>query len=154
MAVRAEMPGSNVQNKKKVIKPGTQPDGGTLNWSIERRSLPGHPKCDTIQIIFHFEDGIQSEMHPHPGHRFRGSDTVAFLPQSTTGTRVLRLLDQAFQHRLLFTVVADGNSGEYCVRPADIPLKTRDTAGLDGLGYPDPSYMKTVKKCLAMKGIK
>ncbi|XP_016327421.1 E3 ubiquitin-protein ligase DTX3L-like [Sinocyclocheilus anshuiensis] len=139
--------------KNTLIKQGNQPDGGQMNWNIERRSLPGHSDCDTIQIVFHFDDGIQSDKHPHPGHSYKGTEFVAYLPQNTTGTKILRLLEQAFEHKLLFTVAAN-SSGEYCVMPADIPLKTLDSGGPGSLGYPDPTYLKSVRKSLKVKGIK
>ncbi|XP_056306601.1 E3 ubiquitin-protein ligase DTX3L1 isoform X1 [Danio aesculapii] len=151
--VAADIQGPNNHTKKSLIKQGSQPDGGKLEWGIERRSLPGYPDDDTLKIIFHFEDGIQSDRHPHPGHSFRGSDTVVYLPQNSSGTKTLRLLEKAFQHKLLFTVAADGN-GEYIVTSADIPLKTCDSGGPASLGYPDPNYLKTVRKSLAVKGIK
>ncbi|XP_039540547.1 E3 ubiquitin-protein ligase DTX3L1 isoform X2 [Pimephales promelas] len=141
---------SSNRKKNNLIKQGSQPDGGQMNCNIERRSLPGHPDCDTIQITFHFDDGIQSDKHPHPGHGYKGSECVAYLPQNTTGTKIVRLLEQAFQHKLLFTVAAD-LSGEYRVTPADIPLKTRDSGSS---GYPDPNYLKSVRKSLKVKGIK
>ncbi|XP_056104779.1 E3 ubiquitin-protein ligase DTX3L1 isoform X2 [Rhinichthys klamathensis goyatoka] len=144
---------SKNHKKNNLIKEGSQPDGGEMNCNIERRSLPGHPDCDTIKITFHFYEGIQSDKHPHPGHSYRGSESVAYLPKNTTGTKILRLLEQAFQHKLLFTVAAD-LSGEYCVTPADIPLKTRDSEGSGSLGYPDPNYLKSVRKSLKVKGIK
>lgn len=149
----AKTQGSNNHKNNNLIKQGNQPDGGQMNFNIERRSLPGYPDYDTIQITFHFDDGIQSDKHPHPGHRYRGNESVAYLPQNSTGTKILRLLEQAFEHKLLFTVAAN-LSGEYCVTPADIPLKTRDSGGPGSLGYPDPNYLKSVRKSLKLKGIK
>ncbi|XP_077101247.1 E3 ubiquitin-protein ligase DTX3L1 [Siphateles boraxobius] len=145
--------GSNNQKKNNLIKQGNQPDGGKMNCNIKRRSLPGHPDCDTIQITFSFDDGIQLDTHPDPGQKYRGNVTVAYLPQNTTGTKILSLLMQAFEHQLLFTVAANP-SGEYCVTPADIPLKTLDSGGPGSLGYPDPNYLKSVRKSLKVKGIK
>ncbi|KAK7123505.1 hypothetical protein R3I93_021816 [Phoxinus phoxinus] len=145
--------GSNNHKKNNLIKQGNQPDGGQMNCNIERRSLPGYPNDDTLQITFHFEDGIQSNNHPHPGHGYRGIEFVAYLPENSTGTKIVRLLEQAFQHKLLFTVAAN-LSGEYCVTPADIPLKTRESGGPGSLGYPDPNYLKSVRKTLKLKGIK
>ncbi|XP_048031105.1 E3 ubiquitin-protein ligase DTX3L1 [Megalobrama amblycephala] len=150
--VQAEVQGSNNHKKNTLIKQGNQPDGGKMNWNIERRSLSGHSECDTIQITFHFDDGIQSDMHPHPGHSYKGTEFVAYLPQNTTGTRILRLLEQAFENKLLFTVAAN-ISGEYCVTPADIPFKTQDSGGPGSFGYPDPNYLKSVRKSLKVKGI-
>ncbi|CAM4723488.1 unnamed protein product [Leuciscus chuanchicus] len=144
----AETQGTKKHKKTDLIKQGNQPDGGQMNYTIERRSLPGYPGCDTIQITFHFDDGIQSDMHPHPGHSYRGNECVAYLPQNTTGTKIFRLLEQAFKHKLLFTVAAN-ISGEYCVTPADIPLKTQNNGGPGSFGYPDPDYLKSVRKtCL------
>lgn len=143
--------GTNNNKKGSQIKQGNQPEG-QMTWAIERRSLPGHSDCDTIQTTFHFEDGIQSERHPYPGHRYKGLDSVAYLPNNNTGVKLLRLLEVAFQHKLLFTVVAN-SSGEYCVTAADIPLKPLDS-GPVSLGYPDPNYLKTVTKVLKQKGIK
>ncbi|KAI7792697.1 E3 ubiquitin-protein ligase DTX3L1 [Triplophysa rosa] len=143
--------GTNNNKKGTLIMQGNQPEG-QMTWTLERRSLPGHSDCDTIQIAFHFEAGIQSDRHPHPGHRYKGLDSVAYLPNNNTGVKILRLLEVAFQHKMMFAVVADGR-GEYCVTPADIPLKPMDR-GPESLGYPDPNYLKTVTKVLKQKGIK
>ncbi|XP_050954529.1 E3 ubiquitin-protein ligase DTX3L1 [Labeo rohita] len=144
---------SNNHKKNGLIKQGNQPDGGQMTWDIERRSLPGYADCDTIKITYHFDDGIQSDKHPHPGHSYKGTNFVAFLPQNTTGTKILRKLECAFEHKLLFTVAASNNS-EYCVMSADIPFKTVKSGGPESLGYPDPAYLKSVMKSLKEKGIK
>jgi len=60
VTIQAETQRSSNRKKNNLIKQGSQPDGGQMNCNIERRSLPGHPDCDTIQITFHFDDGIQS----------------------------------------------------------------------------------------------
>lgn len=46
--------------RRGTIVEGNQPDGGQITISVLRRSLAGYPKCDTIQITFVFEDGIQT----------------------------------------------------------------------------------------------
>ncbi|XP_055039097.2 E3 ubiquitin-protein ligase DTX3L1 isoform X1 [Misgurnus anguillicaudatus] len=145
--------GPNNHKKFNLIREGSQPNGGEMTFNIERKSLPGYPDCDTIQIIFHFEDGIQTDRHPHPGHGYKGLDSVAYLPNNNTGIKIYRLLEAAFDQKLMFTVAADSN-GEYCVTPADIPLKTLDSGGPGSLGYPDSTYLKTVMKILRIKGIK
>ncbi|XP_051538376.1 E3 ubiquitin-protein ligase DTX3L1 [Myxocyprinus asiaticus] len=150
--LEAEANGSNNHKKDALIKQGNQPEGGQMIWNIERRSLKGYPDCDTIQIIFQFDDGIQSDRHPHPGHSYNGMQTTAYLPQNSTGTKILRQLELAFQHKLLFTVAAN-SSGEYCVTPTDIPLKL-DGGGSGSLDFPDPNYLKIVRKSLKVKGIK
>ncbi len=60
IVVQTEGQKSNNHKKNSVIKQGNQPDGGQIIWRLERRSLPGHSDCDTIQMKFHFDDGIQS----------------------------------------------------------------------------------------------
>ncbi|XP_051970212.1 E3 ubiquitin-protein ligase DTX3L1 [Xyrauchen texanus] len=150
--VEAETKGPN-HKKDALIKQGTQPEGGQMIWNIERRSLPGFPDYDSFQIIFHFDDGIQSDRHPHPGHRYNGMETMTFLPQNSMGTKILRQLEVAFQQKLLFTVAAD-SSGEYCVTLADIPLKPLDGGVSGRLGSPDPNYLKILSKSLKVKGIK
>ncbi|KAL2085666.1 hypothetical protein ACEWY4_018986 [Coilia grayii] len=132
---------------------GNQPEG-QMTLQHERRSLPSFPKHDTIKINFTFVDGIQTERHPRPGERFHGLKTVAYLPQNTKGTAVVRLLERAFQQKLLFTV-ATNSTGEEAVVPADVPLKTcGDVSGPESLRYPDPDYLNNVVKVLKSKGIK
>ncbi|XP_028825902.1 E3 ubiquitin-protein ligase DTX3L1 [Denticeps clupeoides] len=131
---------------------GNQPEG-EMNWTLQRRSLPGNLKYDIIKISFVFPDGIQTDGHPAPGERFSGLTADAFLPQSAEGARVLPLLERAFQQKLLFTVGSSPLGGG-AVRHTDIPLKTRDdTAGPRSVCYPDPNYLKKVRKVLKSKGI-
>ncbi|TSK34881.1 E3 ubiquitin-protein ligase DTX3L [Bagarius yarrelli] len=118
-----------------------------------RRNVEGYPDCDTIQITFEFEDGIQTEQHPNPGQQYYGLKTAAFVPQNHEGRKVYRLLEVAFQHKLLFTV-ATTSTGEERVTFSDIPLKTEESGGYDSFSYPDPKYLKTVTKLLKAKGIK
>ncbi len=60
MVVQTEGQRSNNHKKNSVIKEGNQPEGGQINWKIRRQSLPGYSGCDTIEVIIHFDDGIQS----------------------------------------------------------------------------------------------
>jgi len=132
---------------------GHQPEG-TMALQHERRSLPGFPKDDTIKINFIFVDGIQTEAHPRPGEKFRGLQTSAYLPQNIKGTAVVKLLERAFQQKMLFTV-ATNSDGEEAVVPTDVPLKTiGDESGPESLRYPDSSYLNNVVKVLKAKGIK
>uniref|UniRef100_A0A3B4VEF0 E3 ubiquitin-protein ligase n=2 Tax=Seriola TaxID=8160 RepID=A0A3B4VEF0_SERDU len=81
------------------------------------------------------------EKHPHPGQPYSGLRLCAYLPDSREGRRVLKLLDKAFNHQLLFTVSTNNDGGD--VITASIPLD----------GYPDSDYLKTVRKLLKDKGI-
>uniref|UniRef100_A0A3B5BGF1 E3 ubiquitin-protein ligase n=1 Tax=Stegastes partitus TaxID=144197 RepID=A0A3B5BGF1_9TELE len=87
--------------------------------------------------------GPPSEKHPHPGQPHAGLRLCAYLPDNREGRRVLKLMDKAFNQKLLFTV-ATNEDGEDVVATASIPLKG---------GYPDSEYLKTVRKLLKDKGI-
>ncbi|XP_053490418.1 E3 ubiquitin-protein ligase DTX3L1 [Ictalurus furcatus] len=132
---------------------GNQPDDGQMSITHLRRNVEGYPDCDTIQINFEFDDGIQTDKHPNPGQKYYGLKTVAFVPLNHEGTKVYHLLEIAFKHKLLFTV-ATTSTGEERITFADIPLKTKESGGHDSFSYPDPNYLKTVKKILKSKGIK
>ncbi|XP_060776596.1 E3 ubiquitin-protein ligase DTX3L1 [Neoarius graeffei] len=132
---------------------GNQPDNGRMTITHLRRNVEGYPDCDTIQMNFEFDNGIQTEKHPNPGQKYHGLKTVAFVPQNHEGRKVYWLLEAAFKHKLLFTV-ATTSTGEEQVTFADIPLKTKASGGHDSFSYPDPKYLKTVKNILNSKGIK
>ncbi|KAI5608759.1 E3 ubiquitin-protein ligase DTX3L isoform X1 [Silurus asotus] len=134
------------------IVTGNQPDDGKMSIMHMRRNVEGYPDCDTIQMNFEFDDGIQTEMHPNPGQKYYGLKTVAFVPQNHEGRKVYRMLEAAFNHKLLFTV-ATTSTGEERVKYSDIPLKTKESGGHDSFSYPDPKYLKTVTKILKSKGI-
>ncbi|KAM3592886.1 uncharacterized protein V6R79_000945 [Siganus canaliculatus] len=127
---------------------GCQPEG-KMTWVILHKDLPGFPDDNTLQLNYTFPDGIQTEKHPHPGQPYAGLQLCAFLPDNREGRKVLRQLDKAFNHKLLFTV-ASNKDGKDTVTTALVPLKTQPD-GVDG--YPDLDYLKTVKKLLKDKGI-
>ncbi|MCI4374404.1 hypothetical protein PGIGA_G00005840 [Pangasianodon gigas] len=145
--------GTSGHKRNSKIVNGNQPDDGRMSITHLRRNVEGYPDCDTIQINFEFEDGIQTEKHPNPGQKYHGLKTVAFVPQNHEGRKVYRLLEMAFKYKLLFTV-ATTSTGEERVTYADIPLKTKESGGHDSFSYPDPKYLKTVTKILKSKGIK
>ncbi|XP_023281862.1 E3 ubiquitin-protein ligase DTX3L-like isoform X1 [Seriola lalandi dorsalis] len=124
---------------------------GQMTWVILHRDLPGFPHDNTLQINYIFPDGIQTEKHPHPGQPYSGLRLCAYLPDSREGRRVLKLLDKAFNHQLLFTVSTNNDGGD--VITASIPLKIQPDGGSRVDGYPDSDYLKTVRKLLKDKGI-
>ncbi|XP_058228777.1 E3 ubiquitin-protein ligase DTX3L1 isoform X2 [Hemibagrus wyckioides] len=140
-----------IKINSKIVS-GNQPDGRMSIMHL-RRNVEGYPNYDTIQMNFEFEDGIQTEEHPNPGQKYYGLKTVAFVPYNHEGIKVYRLLEEAFQYKLLFTVVTT-STGEERVTFSDIPLKTKESGGHDSFSYPDPKYLKTVTKILNLKGIK
>lgn len=131
---------------------GNQPDG-EMNLKVLKRGLEGYQDSDTIQLDFVFQDGVQTEKHPRPGQNYQGLSTVAYLPQNSMGRKVYKLLEVAFQHKLLFSLETNIN-GEQFVTFSDIPLKTSEKGGPESDGYPDPEYLKTVLRVLKSHGIK
>ncbi|XP_076827998.1 E3 ubiquitin-protein ligase DTX3L1 [Brachyhypopomus gauderio] len=150
--VQSSINGPRNSKKRSKIVDGNQPSDGQMTMTVHRRSVPGYPKSDTIQIDFVFEDGTQTEKHPNPGQMYCGLHTQAYLPQNSEGRKVYELLKVAFDHKLLFTVTTT-NTGEEGVTFSDIPLKTMESGGAKSDCYPDPNYLKTVKKILKSKGI-
>ncbi|CAL8321235.1 unnamed protein product [Boreogadus saida] len=128
-----------------------QPDG-QMTWVILHRDLPGYHSDNTLQISFIFPDGVQTESHPNPGKPFAGLRQWAYLPDNREGRKVLQLLDKGFSRGLIFTV-ATNEEGVDIVSPADVPLKTQPDGGTSKTSYPDPDYLKIVRKILKDKDI-
>ncbi|XP_013409531.1 uncharacterized protein LOC106173088 [Lingula anatina] len=134
---------------------GDQPDDGTMTVSYWHRPLEGYEGVGTIVIDYYFPSGVQKSEHPDPGSRYKGTSRTAYLPDSKEGREVLKLLQRAFEARLLFTVGRSVTTGrEGVVVWNDIHQKTSPTGGPQRYGYPDPTYLSRVKEELAAKGIK
>ncbi|XP_041839294.1 E3 ubiquitin-protein ligase DTX4-like [Melanotaenia boesemani] len=71
------------------VKTGNQP-AGKMEYHIIPHSLPGHPDCKTIRIIYNIPPGIQGPEHPNPGKPFtaRGFPRHCYLPDSEKGRKV------------------------------------------------------------------
>ncbi|KAG7481362.1 hypothetical protein MATL_G00066050 [Megalops atlanticus] len=133
---------------------GTQPHKGTMEVSTNASSLPGNISYGTIVIRYHIPSGIQGEEHPNPGHRYEGAVRTAFLPDSPEGRRVLKLLQRAFEQKLIFTIGQSSTSGRTnVVTWNDIHHKTNREGGPTNYGYPDPDYLARVQEELKAKGI-
>ncbi|XP_035681635.1 probable E3 ubiquitin-protein ligase DTX3 [Branchiostoma floridae] len=123
-------------------------------------SLPGYEYMNcrsiaTIEIHYYFPDGTQGPEHPNPGKPYTGTSRTAYLPDNAEGREVLRLLKQAFDSRLVFTIGTSATTGlTDTVVWNGIPHKTSKYGGPNSYGYPDPQYLATVKEQLAAKGIK
>ncbi|XP_072230760.1 probable E3 ubiquitin-protein ligase DTX2 isoform X2 [Leuresthes tenuis] len=136
-------------------KTGTQPKGKMEIYSIAQ-SLPGHPDCGTIQIIYSIPPGIQGPEHPNPGQPYtcRGFPRFCFLPDNDKGRKVLELLKVAWMRRLIFTVGTSSTTGEPdTVVWNGIHHKTEMLSNLSGHGYPDPNYLDNVLSELASQGV-
>ncbi|XP_076461066.1 uncharacterized protein LOC143293742 isoform X2 [Babylonia areolata] len=134
---------------------GTQPSNGTMFHSVDyRTNLSGYPGCGTITITYDFPPGRQEACHPNPGRYYDGTHRVAYLPGNQEGREVLKMLQRAFHHRLVFTIgdsVTTGAKG--VITWNDIHHKTSTYGGPSQFGYPDPDYLYRVKEELASKGI-
>ncbi|XP_041096813.1 probable E3 ubiquitin-protein ligase DTX2 isoform X2 [Polyodon spathula] len=136
-------------------KTGTQPKGKMDIYSIPQ-SLPGHPDCGTIQIIYSIPPGVQGPEHPNPGQPFssRGFPRHCYLPDSDQGRKVLKLLKLAWNRRLIFTVGTSSTTGEPdTVVWNEIHHKTEMLSNVSGHGYPDPNYLDNVLAELASQGV-
>ncbi|XP_032389772.1 putative E3 ubiquitin-protein ligase DTX2 isoform X2 [Etheostoma spectabile] len=136
-------------------KTGTQPKGKMEIYSIAQ-SLPGHPDCGTIQIIYSIPPGLQGPEHPNPGQPYtcRGFPRFCFLPDNDKGRKVLELLKVAWMRRLIFTVGTSSTTGEPdTVVWNGIHHKTEMMSNLSGHGYPDPNYLDNVLSELASQGV-
>ncbi|KAF7206717.1 probable E3 ubiquitin-protein ligase DTX2 isoform X3 [Nothobranchius furzeri] len=136
-------------------KTGTQPKGKMEIYSIAQ-SLPGHPDCGTIQIIYSVPPGVQGPEHPNPGQLYtcRGFPRFCFLPDNDKGRKVLELLKVAWMRRLIFTVGTSSTTGEPdTVVWNGIHHKTEMMSNLSGHGYPDPNYLDNVLSELASQGV-
>ena len=62
--------------------------------------------------------------HPNPGMPFKGTQCIAYLPETSEGKEVLKLLSKAFAASLLFTISCSSPEGIGNVSVNDIELKT------------------------------
>ncbi|XP_030230240.1 uncharacterized protein dtx3lb.2 isoform X3 [Gadus morhua] len=132
---------------------GDQPDG-RMTYETQRYSLPGFQGHGNIVIKYEMYPGKQTARHPNPGKTHYGTQRSAYLPDNREGREVLRLLQRAFDKRLIFTVGTSRTSGsEDQVTWNDIHHKTSISGGPSSFGYPDPDYLRRVKEELKAKGI-
>ncbi|KAK3610488.1 hypothetical protein CHS0354_016677 [Potamilus streckersoni] len=132
---------------------GSQPTG-TMEVRTIANSLPGFRSCGTIDILYRFPNGIQTEGHSNPGKPYHGTSKRAFLPDNAEGRKVMSLLKKAFERRLVFTIGRSVTTGaENTVTWNDIHHKTNRDGGPQNYGYPDADYFRRVKEELAAKGV-
>uniref|UniRef100_A0A1A8SA96 RING-type E3 ubiquitin transferase n=1 Tax=Nothobranchius rachovii TaxID=451742 RepID=A0A1A8SA96_9TELE len=137
------------------VKTGNQPPG-KMEYHVIPHSLPGHPDCKTIRIIYNIPPGIQGPEHPNPGKPFtaRGFPRHCYLPDSEKGRKVLRLLLVAWDRRLIFSVGTSSTTGESdTVIWNEVHHKTEFGSNLTGHGFPDPGHLDNVLEELRSQGI-
>ncbi|KAL3865260.1 hypothetical protein ACJMK2_006874 [Sinanodonta woodiana] len=128
---------------------GDQPEGGKMNIFLQKQSLAGFDKTDTLIIEYQIPAGTQGPNHPKPGKRHSGIFRTAYLPDTREGRKVCDLLRVAFDRRLIFKF-GRSSWGEDSLVWNDIFHKTEP---FGKYGYPDPGYLKRVQEQLAAKGV-
>uniref|UniRef100_A0A023GAI3 E3 ubiquitin-protein ligase n=1 Tax=Amblyomma triste TaxID=251400 RepID=A0A023GAI3_AMBTT len=137
------------------VKHGNQPPG-IMSFQALPFSLAGHEGSGTIQITYHIPAGIQGPGHPHPGMPYtaRGFPRHGYLPNTEQGRRALKLLVEAWNRRLIFTIGQSTTTGEQdTVTWNEIHHKTEFGANRTGHGYPDPSYLDNLFAELHAQGV-
>ena len=82
------------------------------------------PTKQTLIISFiWFQTG-----HPNPGHLYKGNEFTAYLPNNLEGQKVLKLLKQAFDQRLIF-IIRQSTTGLDTIAWNDIHHKTNKSGG-------------------------
>ncbi|CAD5110741.1 DgyrCDS111 [Dimorphilus gyrociliatus] len=132
---------------------GNQPPGKMFH-KILKTSLSGYESYDTICIVYEFESGTQTDEHPNPKHPYKGTIRYAYLPNSPEGQKLYKLLEQAFQQKLIFTIGNSSTTGKSnTITWNDIPHKTSMRGGPENYGYPDKGYLAKLLQELKLKGI-
>ena len=108
---------------------GDQPDG-TMNVQFSHKCVPGYEGYGCYVITYVIPNGRQGSRHPKPGHKYVGTKRQAFLPATEEGEVVLKMLQKAFDMKLIFTVGKSNTTGqEDCVTWNDIHHKTSLSGG-------------------------
>lgn len=137
------------------VKRGNQPPG-SMSYQVVPFALAGYEDCGTIQITYHIFSGIQGPEHPCPGRPYtaRGFPRRGYLPNNEQGRRALKLLVDAWDRRLIFTIGQSTTTGEQdTVTWNEIHHKTEFGSNLTGHGYPDPLYLDNLLAELRAQGV-
>ncbi|XP_075540571.1 E3 ubiquitin-protein ligase DTX4-like [Dermacentor variabilis] len=137
------------------VKQGNQPPG-IMNFQVLPFTLPGYEGCGTIQITYHIPSGVQGPEHPRPGMPYtaRGFPRHGYLPNNDQGRKALKLLVDAWDRRLIFTIGQSTTTGEQdTVTWNEIHHKTECGSNHTGHGFPDPSYLDNLFAELRVHGV-
>ncbi|RNA38153.1 putative E3 ubiquitin- ligase DTX3 [Brachionus plicatilis] len=132
------------------IPTGDQPSNGKMYYSVQKQSLSGYEKYDTIQINYSFPSGCQGKNHPNPGKKYFSTNRTAYLPATEEGFKALNLLKKAFDNNLTFTIGVSVTTGTEGITWNDIHHKTQISGPY---GYPDPEYLQRLLEELKAHGI-
>ncbi|KAJ8376930.1 hypothetical protein SKAU_G00075100 [Synaphobranchus kaupii] len=118
---------------------GDQPEG-EMTWECIKLVE------DFFMINCNIPSGIQTEAHPNPGKPFTGIQTTVWLPYTPEGREVLKLLQRAFEQKLVFTVAATDGAADRVVYN-DIPHAALPSQ------CSQPGFLQEVKVAIRAKGI-
>ncbi|KAF3851946.1 hypothetical protein F7725_005301 [Dissostichus mawsoni] len=140
------------------VKTGNQP-AGKMEYHVIPHSLPGHPDCKSIRIIYNIPPGLQSI-------RTQGSPS---LPEASPATATSPTARK--DARLIFSIGTSSTTGESDTviwnevlkqyynlfeRPKFVMYvhhKTEFGSNLTGHGFPDPGHLNNVLEELRAQGI-
>ncbi|KAL3864668.1 hypothetical protein ACJMK2_006330 [Sinanodonta woodiana] len=131
---------------------GNQPEDGRMDVKNSSMNLAGYEGHGCIEITYDFPAGKQGPDHPSPGKWYSQMTRTAYLPNTPEGKNVCRMLQLAFERRLVFTISQSRTTGKEGLTWNQIHHKTNPNPGKQ-FGYPDPEYLTRVKDELAAKGI-
>lgn len=137
------------------VKRGNQPPGN-MSYQVLPFALAGYENCGTIQVTYHIFSGVQGPEHPCPGRPYtaRGFPRHGYLPNNDQGRRALKLLVDAWDRRLIFTIGQSTTTGEQdTVTWNEIHHKTEFGSNRTGHGYPDPLYLDNLLAELRAQGV-
>ncbi|CAC5394874.1 DTX [Mytilus coruscus] len=106
-----------------------------------------------LRVRTGMDSGNSEAEHPNPGRRFEGITRRAYLPNNTKGQLVAKLLQIAFDRRLVFTFGTSRTTGKTgVVIWNDISHKTNPGPNAT-FGFPDDIYFDRVLIDLGFKGV-
>lgn len=143
----------DLSSKQKI----SQPDNGLMLTMYDNSfKLPGYENSSrgTIVVTYAFPPGIQSEELPNPGRAYPGLTTTAFFPMCLEGSKVVDLLQRAFEKRLVFKISQNQDNTNGNLVWNGILHKVNIFGGPQQSGYPDPIYLRRISNELVSRGIR
>ena len=113
----------------------------------------GHEDFGCLEVTTSFPDGTQTEAHPRPGERYRGTIRVGFYPDDEVGKSCVRLLVAAFERGVLFRIGTSATTGAENSVCYAVHQKSRVDGGTSHHGWPDPTYLDRLRSECATRGI-
>ncbi|GFR70923.1 E3 ubiquitin-protein ligase DTX3L [Elysia marginata] len=136
-----------------VLITGNQPRGRMKIALMPSQKLKGYEEFGSYTITYCFPSGRQGPEHPDPGETFAAVERKAYLPATTEGNKVLRLLRVAFLRRLTFTIGVSLTTGKKGVITWNGILHKTSLKEGNCYGYPDCHYLWSVTEDLADLGV-